>query len=305
MSKGLLLENLLNEYLLDIRLKNYSDRTLKSVKNNTSLFFSFLETEFNITTLERLSHIHIKAYIKHKQCLGLKATYINSILKNLSMFFSYLLEEEYISTNYAKKVKLQKEEKVIIKTFNDKEVSAMLKVYNFSNHVNARNACIIAMLLDTGIRNSELCHIKICDIKENAILIFGKGKKERLVPITPFLAKIMLRHEQKRRLFVKEHYEHQYYFLSQKGKKLTPETIERIVKACGKQANIRKEIRCSPHTCRHYYAQAQLRNGLDVYSVSRLLGHENISITKRYLQSIQDEDVLTMAVKTSPLMNIR
>ncbi|MBQ1274350.1 MAG: site-specific integrase [Cellulosilyticum sp.] len=74
MSKGLLLENLLNEYLLEIQLKSYSDRTIKSVRNNNSLFFSFLKSEFNITTLEKLSHIHIKAYIKHKQRLGLKAT---------------------------------------------------------------------------------------------------------------------------------------------------------------------------------------------------------------------------------------
>ena len=305
MSKGLLLENLLNEYLLEIQLKNYSDRTLKSVRNNNLLFFSFLKAEFNITTLEKLSHMHIKAYIKHKQSLGLKATYINSILKNLSMFFNYLQEEDYVSINYVKKVRWQKEEKVIIKSFNDKEVSKMMQVYNYSNHINARNACIMAMLFDTGIRNSELCNIRTCDIKENAILIFGKGKKERFVPITPSLAKVMLRYEQKRRLFVKEHYAYEYYFLSQKGKKLTPEAIKRVVKHCGKQANVRKEIRCSPHTCRHYYAQAQLRNGLDVYSVSRLLGHDNISITKRYLQSIQDEDVLRMAIKTSPLMNIR
>ena len=115
----------------------------------------------------------------------------------------------------------------------------------------------------------------------------------------------MFKYEQKRVLFVKERYEHQYYFLSQKGKMLTPEAIERVVKTCGREANIRKDIRCSPHTCRHYYAQAQLRNGLDVYSVSRLLGHEDIGITKRYLQSLQDEDVLSRAIKSSPLMNIR
>ncbi|WP_353846378.1 site-specific integrase [Clostridium sp. ZBS13] len=71
------------------------------------------------------------------------------------------------------------------------------------------------------------------------------------------------------------------------------------------KANIRNEIRCSLHTCRHYFVQAQLRNGVDVYSLSRLLGHENISITKRYLQSIQDGDIVEMSVKTSPLMNLR
>ena len=133
MSKGLLLENLLNEYLLEIQLQNYSDRTLKSVRNNNLLFFSFLKSEFNITTIEKLSHIHIKAYIKHKQALGVKATYINSILKNMRMFFRYLQQEDYISINYVKKVRFQKEDRVIIKTFSDKEVSKMIKAYDYSN----------------------------------------------------------------------------------------------------------------------------------------------------------------------------
>ena len=81
--------------------------------------------------------------------------------------------------------------------------------------------------------------------------------------------------------------------------------VERIVKICGKEAKIRSEIRCSPHTCRHYFAQAQLRNGLDVYSLSRLLGHEDISITKRYLQGLEDRNIVEISVKTSPLMNLR
>lgn len=245
MSKGIPLENLLNEYLLDIRLKNYSVRTIKSVKNNNLLFFAYLQSEYGITTIEKVSHIHLKAYIKHKQVLGLKATYINSILRNVRMFFNYLEQEEYITSNYIRKVNWQKEDHVIIKSFTDKEVVSMMKVYRYNGYIEARNACIMAMLFDTGVRNSELCHIKLADIKTNAILIYGKGRKERFVPISPGLAKIMLKYEQKRNLFVKERYEHQYYFLSQKGKVLTPEAIERVVKTCGREARIRKEIRCS------------------------------------------------------------
>ena len=176
----MLLEDLLNEYLLDIQLKNYSIRTIKSVRNNNLLFFTYLKSEYRITTIEKVSHVHLKAYIKHKQSLGLKATYLNSILRNIRMFFNYLEAEEYITNNYVKKVKSQKQDRVIIKSFNDQEVSKMLKVYKFDSYISARNACIMALLFDTGIRNSELCHIKMVDIKTNAILIFGKGKKKDL-----------------------------------------------------------------------------------------------------------------------------
>lgn len=236
MIQGILLQNLLEEFLIEIQLKNYSPRILKSVKNNNQLFLAFLESEFKIITLEKLSHIHIKAYIKHKQALGSKPTYINSILKNMSMFFNYLQDEEYIKDNLVKKVRWQKEEKVIIKSFNDKEVGRMLKAFSYSTYLEARNRCIIAMLCDTGIRNLELCNIKCVDIKTNAILIYGKGYKERFVPISPGLAKVMLKYEQKRRLYVKERYQDEYYFFSQKGKKLTIETVENVVKKCGKLA---------------------------------------------------------------------
>lgn len=298
------LKHLLEEFLLELKISNKSDRTIKSVKNNCTLFIKFIAKEFNISTLEQLNKNHIKAYITYKQSLGLKATYINSIIKNLRMFFNYLNVEEYLSINFMKQIRWQKETKVLIQSFNNEEVARMIKVFGNDNFLNSRNKCIIIILFDTGIRNSELCDIKAIDIKDNAILIHGKGNKQRIVPISPILQKTMFRYWQKRQMFIKERYEQDYYFLSQKGKKLTPEAIERVVKICGIQANVRKDIRCSPHTCRHTYAQMQIKNGLDIYSLSRILGHENITITKRYLQSMTDDDILNLAVKTSPLMNL-
>lgn len=93
-------------------------------------------------------------------------------------------------------------------------------------------------------------------------------------------------------------------FLSYTGKPLTVEAVERVVKIAGERAGITRDIRISPHTLRHTYAQLMLLNGIDVYSLSRLLGHEDISITKRYLQSLDDEKVIEKAIGISPLMNL-
>ena len=125
----------------------------------------------------------------------------------------------------------------------------------------------------------------------------------RYVPLTPSINKALIRYTRARGSYIldKHQYETRYLFLSQKGKKLTPETIERIVKDCGEQSGVRAEIRCSPHTCRHYYAQTQLKNGCDLFTVSRLLGHSNINITKRYLNSMDLYDIMEQAQKTSPL----
>lgn len=126
------------------------------------------------------------------------------------------------------------------------------------------------------------------------------------MPITTIINKYLIRYLRVRENYVKDKYcfETEYLFLSQKSKKLTPETVERIVRKCGEGCNVRNEIRCSPHTCRHYYAQAQLKNGCDLFTLSRLLGHSNINITKRYLQSMESEDTLILGAKTSPLMNL-
>jgi len=79
---------------------------------------------------------------------------------------------------------------------------------------------------------------------------------------------------------------------------------DRIIKIAGKACNISKDVRISAHTFRHTYAQYQLKNGLDIYTLSRLLGHESVAITQTYLNGLRDEEVLTQAQKTSPLMNL-
>ena len=113
----------------------------------------------------------------------------------------------------------------------------------------------------------------------------------------------MIKYERTREAYIKDSIiKDDAYFLSYRGKRMTGEAVERVVKICGQEAKIRKDIR---YTCRHYFAQAQLRNGLGIYSLSRLLGHEDISITKRYLQGLEDRNIVEISVNTSPLMNLR
>lgn len=300
------LKDILQEFTFECEIKNFSKRTIKSYKNNNALFQNYLLKEFKITKLENVKPIHIKKYLKFLLRKGCKPTYANGILKTLRAFFKYCVEEEYLTDNPCLKVKWQKEGKVIINTFTDIEVVNMLNAYKFTTYLNARNKMLIAFLVDTGSRNNETCTLLKEDVKNRVVLLRGKGNKERQVAISPLLKKYMIRYERIREFYFKDKIiKVDNYFLSNTGKALTPETLERVIKKAGNIANVRKEIRCSPHTIRHWYAQEQLRNGLDVYSLSRLLGHESITITKRYLQSIRDEDIIELSLKTSPLMNVK
>lgn len=288
--------------------KKFSPRTIKTAINTTKAFFKYLNGEFNVKELDEVNHLLIKKYIAYMQNLGRTEVYINGILKYLRMLYRYCIQEEYISIqqNPMLKVKWAKEPKVIINTFTDLEAKNMLKQWDFESYYNARNKAIIATFFETGIRNLELCFLSITDIRERVILVHGKGNKERYVPISPALKKTLIKYERMRTNYIKDKFlEDDAYFLSYRAKRLTVESIERVVRETGRLAKVRKDIRCSPHTIRHYYAQFMLRNNLDLYTVSRLLGHENISITKRYLQSLKDEEIINMSIDTSPLMVLR
>lgn len=295
---------ILKDYALELKLKNCSPRTIKSVENTMKLFFRWLEEEQGISEIEDIRRVHITGYLQQKQDSGAKVGYMNGILSYMKMFFKYCQLEEWTTKNPTDRVSYLKEEKVIINTFTPQEIKRMIAVYGDDTFLQSRNKCIITMLFDTGIRCYELCSVQMKDIRDRTILIHGKNHKERLVPISPKLRKTLAKYEYRREKYLKAWYQEEYLFLSQNGKQLTIEAVEWLVKNCGKTAEVREEIRCSPHTMRHSFAQLSLKNGLDIYSLSRVLGHENISITKRYLQSMEDEDIIKTAVECSPLMNL-
>ncbi|USK33531.1 tyrosine-type recombinase/integrase [Bacillus sp. F19] len=302
----MLIKDLLREFTFDLKIKNYSARTIETYSHNSNQLIKYLNEFHEINELEDVSTVHIKKFVQYQMDIGNKATYINSLIKSLRAFYTYLVAEEYVTLNIMARTKLLKEDKTVIQTFTDKEVSKMIEAYDFKTYLNARNKLIIAMFTDTGIRCSELINLETGWINETNLKIFGKGAKWRYVPISLMLRKYMIRYERiKEGYFKNKKLEYANYFLSRSGRYLTTVQIENVVRDAGKQAGVRKEIRCSPHTLRHYSIQANLRNGLDLYSCSRIAGHENIQVTKRYLQGIETENILEMAQRTSPLMNLK
>lgn len=300
------LTDVLEEFIFDCKLRRMSERTIKGYKNNNLRFITFIRNEYQVSELEKVHCKLIKAYLEQLSSLGRMPSYINGIIKSMRAFYRYCIDEEYLFNNPMDKVKFQKEPITLITTFNNNEVKKMVVYYSGSRYLSIRNKLIMITLFDTGIRNSELCNLLLTSIREEYIMIMGKGKKERVVPVSPILNKTLIKYKRVRAEYIKDKFAYQteYLFLSQNGRKLTPEAVEKIVGDCAKACKVRKHIRSSPHTCRHYFAQAQLKNGCDLYTLSRLLGHSNINITKIYLQSLQDEDVLELGVKTSPLMNL-
>lgn len=181
--------------------------------------------------------------------------------------------------------------------YDDKKIST-----SFAKFIAQRNKLVVMILADTAIRVNELCSIMNDDVYKDRILIKeGKGDKERFVYLSHAVTAQIFKYNRTRNNYFQNVVIDDNLILSRNGTKTIPQDIQVVIKKLGEEANVRKEIRCSPHTLRHYSAQTLLKNGVDVYSVSRILGHSNTKITEIYLRSLETDDVLINTRNKSPL----
>ena len=289
------------EYLVDIEVRKFTKKTIRSYKNNLLLFQRFFQEVEKLQDVEDLTLAVIRKFTIFMVDKGRKGSYINSVLKVVKVFTQYCYDEGYGGFNTKKNFKWCKEEKSVITAFTPGDVRTMLKSCKGGSFLDVRDTAILTMLFETGIRCWELCCIQSSDIHSDYIIINGKNHKQRVVPITPVLYKAMMKYELAREDYFALRNIDDYYFLSFHGRQLTNSAVEHVIKRHGEGI---KDIRVSPHTCRHFFAQQQVKMGTDLYTISRLLGHENIQITQTYLNSLRDEDVINMAKQRSVLMNM-
>jgi len=294
------LELAIKEYLKEIEVRKYTPKTIGSYRNNLSLFLRFCE-ESGITETADITLPVVKAFALFMSGRGHKGSYVNGLLKVAKSFIQYIYEEDYGGFNTRGKFVWCKTDKPVIRAFRPQDVKRMLADCSGRNFLSIRDRCILTTLFETGVRCWELCCVENPDIHEDFIIINGKNHKQRVVPITPVLRKSMIKYEVVR----DNNFPYpkcNYYFVSFHGNQLTNSAVEHIVKRHGQGI---EGIRVSPHTCRHFFAQQHVKMGTDLYTISRLLGHENIGITQTYLNSLRDEDVIQIAKQKSVLQNLK
>lgn len=303
----LLLKDLLEEFILELEIQNYSSKTIKTYRSKNLNFINYVKDKFKIVRVDDLEAIHIKTYIAGLRKAQRKATYINSVIKTLQAFYKYAEEQGFIKSNPVTDVKLLKENKPIINVFTEEEIQRMLDTFRGNRFLPIRDKAILCVLIDCGIRCTELLNLKCSDISENYITIREpKNRKDRIVSISPYTKKAIIRYLRCRESYFinKTLGINEYVFLSYRGKQLTVEAIERIVKTAAKKGNVNEAVRASPHTLRHFYAIFSLKHNLDLYSLSINLGHSDVSVTSRYLKGLKDKEIVKMSADKSPLRNL-
>ncbi len=295
----------IKDWLTECEVRGYTHKTIRGYRITLTIFARYLEEELEVTDMNDINMAVIKQFTTAMKRKGHKATYINGLLKSAKSFLQYIYDE-YDGTEGSfntrnKKFTWLKEEKPVIKTFTPRDIKTFLDNCRGNDFLSIRDMAIITFFVETGVRCYELCCIKPEDIYEDYVIIRGKNHKQRFVPISPHLKKAMMRYDRcKENYFAYKNME-DYYFLSYTGKMLTNSGLEHMVHRRGKGV---EGVRVSPHTFRHTFAQLSLKNGIDLYSLQKMLGHEDIKITQVYLRSMDNADIIKLSKKNSVLANL-
>jgi len=300
------LNNWASDWLLDCEIRQLTRSSLEDYQVFLRNFFWFLDRE-GITQVGRDELRRFVAYLntghtapggrwgnpKHTQPLSKPA--VCFYLKNLKAFYNFLVREEYITENPAAKIKSPIVRAEAKQPLTDETVSALLEAARRSRDAR-RNEAILLVLLDTGLRASELCALRVSDVDLSARIVRvrnGKGDKPRtcfIGQITTRSLTLYLRHA---------HLEAgSALFQSERGGKITRSGLQQLLGRLCVAAGIPSEG-VSPHAFRRTFAVNILRSGANVFSVQNLLGHTNLTMTRRYC-AVAEADIRNQHRDHSP-----
>jgi len=283
------MELFVKEYLTHLKLeKNLSANTVSSYKIDINAFVAFIKNE-NINDPSRVTAENISRFFKLLKDMGLSATSSARYFSSLKGFFLYLLRNKYILKNPIEKISAPKISQKLPAVLTVNEVEKILCLPDGESKLGLRDKAILELFYACGTRVSELLNLKIGDLflKEEIIRVFGKGSKERLIPIGSSAINWIDQYLMKSRpLLMKKLKSENYLFLNSLGSKLSRMGVSKIIDRYVKEAGIVKKVH--PHTFRHSFATHLLEGGADLRAVQEMLGHADISTTQIYTHIDRD-----------------
>ena len=205
------------------------------------------------------------------------------IISGLRTFFRMLVIEGVLPENPASLVELPKRPKHLPDVLSDADIAALQATFDRSLPGPARNYVIVEVLYGCGLRVSELINLKLSNLyaEEEMLQVFGKGDKERWVPINPRALRLLQDYIHTERSHISpQPGEEKYIFLNLRGHHLTRVAVFQFIKEAVEKAGLRKNV--SPHSLRHSFATELVQNGADLRAVQEMLGHARISTTEIY-----------------------
>ena len=257
--------------------KKLSDNTKQAYLNDLLSFNLYVKD----ISAKKVSQEQISDFIVFLYNKGEKDKSIARKLVSIRTFFDYLMMNKKIETNPCEKISSPKLQKQLPNTLNEDEVMKLLD-FKPTNAKEYRNKAMIELMYACGLRVSELVNLEINNINltDNYDRVYGKGKKERIIPMASVTTQILNTYITVYRNSLLKGYLTDKVFLSSYGKGITRQGFFKILKNIAKENGIKKDF--SPHTLRHSFATHLLEHGADLRAIGEMLGHENIKTTQIY-----------------------
>lgn len=280
-----MLDKYLIKHFLDyIRLEqSLSENSVIAYKHDIELLMQYLKSSNKSLLIKDIHQEDIESFFAYLYELGISASSQARILSGIKKFYNYLIQEKITTENPTLLLSSPSIGRHLPDILSYNEICSMIESIDLSQELGHRNKAIIEVLYGCGLRVSELTNLKISNIyvEDEFIRVFGKGNKERLIPISKSTLKTLF-------LYIKGERLHQTItpkysdtiFINKRGNALSRQMIFIIIKKLAEKVGIKKNI--GPHTIRHSFATHLIEGGADLRAVQQMLGHSSISTTEIY-----------------------
>jgi integrase/recombinase XerD len=267
------MQETINDFLNYLEFeRGYSKNTTSSYRRDLEQFDKFLHG-LGVLTLENISRSTISSFVTGLSGMGLMSSSVERHIAAIKSFFGYLIREGKLKTNPTSDIQMPKKSKKLPKALSMLEAKNLVE-----SPKKLRDRAILELLYATGLRASELINLTMNDVNLDVgfIKCFGKGGKERIVPMGESAARVIKSYIKTERPKVAV----DTLFLDSHSKKLSRQGLWGIVKKYVKKSGVRGSA--TTHTLRHSFATHLLEHGADLRSVQEMLGHSDISTTQVY-----------------------
>ena len=267
--------------------KGLSSNTRESYSRDLQDFMTYLADQ-GLPGLEDIQATAILGYLIHLRQRGLTPTSRARHLVTLRGFFRFLYQENLLPHDPAALIELPKSGRHLPDVLSGDEIQTLLAAPPVDRPAGLRDAAMLELLYAAGLRVSELIGLKVLDLNFDAgfVRVFGKGGKERVVPIGRPALRVLTRYLDQARPLLLKGEASAFLFVARRGQPLSRQGFWKLLKKYALQAGIRHPV--SPHTLRHSFASHLLEGGADLRVVQMMLGHADIATTQIYTHVSMD-----------------
>jgi len=267
--------------------RGLSKNTIASYREDLTSYLDFME-RMHIDTLSKIARQNITGFMLAQKEKGLAANSIARRLAAIRMFHRFLAREKITKGDPTSLIDSPKLWKKIPETLSLNEMESLIAQPNIRDTRGIRDKSVLETMYATGMRVSEVVNLKKDDINLDVgfLRCVGKGNKERVIPLGAKAAACLSRYITVSRPRLLKNKDSEFLFVSRMGKKISRQSLWKLIKKYARQARIKKPIK--PHIIRHSFATHLLERGADLRSVQEMLGHSNISTTQIYTHVNKD-----------------